>query len=250
VKRLQAVRPALKKTAPADAAALSQEQIGITLWRLRPSMSEDAGPTISIPGAAGIPASWTPVRVEADHLFTLGDIIRLTVESPRKGYLYVIDRELYSDGSLGDALLIFPTRRTRNGDNSVEAGSPVDIPAWSDRVPYFVLDSRYQRYMGEQLTFLLSPQPLPGLTIEDKPLLIPREKMETWEEEWGTEAYLYEQEGSIGEAQTKVEQQAAQPHNRQLVQAEPVPQTIYQLNVRHGGPFLINLSVKAKRPNK
>jgi hypothetical protein len=231
-------------------ASISEEQIGITLWRLRPSVTEDAGPFIPVIGASGKPEMRTPIRVKADHLFSLGDIVRITVESPRNGYLYVIDRELYPNGALGDAMLIFPTLKTRDGDNRVQAGSLIDIPAWADSTPYFVLGSLHPNYSGELLTFIVSPEPFSDLKIGRNPLPISREQIENWEDEWGTEVYLYEMEGGVGEAQTKVEQQAAQPRTRQLIQGEPVPQTIYRLNVRRGSPFLVNISVKAKTSNK
>ena len=74
-------------------------------------------------------SQWTPERIEVDTPLKVNDRVRLSVESPRDGYLYVIDREQYADGSLGDAYLIFPTRRTRGGDNRVRPGKLIDIPA-------------------------------------------------------------------------------------------------------------------------
>jgi hypothetical protein len=73
----------------------------------------------------------------ASAIFSLGDLVRLTVESPHEGYLYVIDRETYGDGSLGEPMLIFLTARTRDRANRVSAGRLIDIPSWTDRAPYF-----------------------------------------------------------------------------------------------------------------
>ena len=224
--------------------ATTQEQIGITFWQLRPSTTDDAGPLIRVTGDSGKPTLWTPVRVKAEHLFNLGDLIRLTVESPHDGYLYVIDRESYGDGSLGEPMLIFPTARTRDGDNRVSAGYLIDIPSWTDRVPYFMLSSQHANYAGELLTFVISPEPL-QLNIGQRPLPIGNQQLENWENEWGTEADIYEMDGGVGEPKTEAEQQATRPQTRQLTQQEPVPQTIYRVNVRRGRPFLINVSVKA-----
>ena len=58
----------------------------------------------------------------------IGDRVRLTIESSNNGYLYVIDRELDADGTKSDPYLIFPTARTREGDNAVRGGRLVDIP--------------------------------------------------------------------------------------------------------------------------
>ena len=229
--------------------ATTWEQIGITFWRLRPSTSEDAGPLIPVTGDSGKPTLWTPVRVKAEHLFNLGDLVRLTVESPDDGYLYVIDRESYGDGSLGEPMLIFPTARTRDGDNRVSAGYLIDIPSWTDRVPYFMLSSQHANYAGELLTFVISPEPL-QLNIGQRPLPIGNQQLENWENEWGTEADIYEMDGGVGEPKTEAEQQATRPQTRQLTQQEPVPQTIYRVNVRRGRPFLLNISVKAKPLSK
>ncbi|HZG54416.1 MAG TPA: hypothetical protein VEZ40_20110 [Pyrinomonadaceae bacterium] len=223
--------------------------IGITLWRLRPSTAEDDGPFIRVAGASGKPEMWTPVRVGADHRFVLGDLVRLTVESPRSGYLYVIDRELHADGSLGDPMLIFPTKRTRDGDNRVEAGRLIDIPSWADRTPFFLLKAQHPKYSGELLTFIVSPEPLSDLTIGQGPLSLDRSRVERWEDEWGTDADLYEMEGGVGETQTKAEQEASRPRTRQLTQEEPVPQTIYRLTLREGSPLLVNVAVRVSRPN-
>jgi hypothetical protein len=226
---------------------LVEEQIGITLWRLRPSAPDDDGPLISVIGDSGKPAMWTPVRAKADHMFTLGELVRITVESPRDGVLYVVDREQYRDGTLGDAMLIFPTEKTRSGDNRVSAGYLVDIPSWTDRTPYFMLSStRKSDYAGELLTFMITSRPIPGLTIGPKPFPVSREQIEKWEELWGTEVELFEMDGGVGEAKTKVEQEATRPHTRQLTQQEPVPQTIYRIKVPRVKPVLINVSVRAK----
>lgn len=224
-----------------------EEQIGITLWRLRPSTAEDDGPLISVVGDSGKPVMWTPVRARADHGFTLGELVRITIESPRDGVLYVVDREVYRDGSLGDAMLIFPTEKTRSGDNRVSAGYLVDIPSWTDRTPYFMLSStRKADYAGELLTFLITSRPIPGLVIGPKPFPISRESIQKWEDSWGTDVELFEMEGSAGETKTRVEQEATRPHTRQLTQQEPVPQTIYRIRVPREKPVLISVSIRAK----
>jgi hypothetical protein len=50
------------------------------------------------------PTEWTPQRIEADTPLKVGERVRLSIESPRTGYLYVIDREQYADGSYGECL--------------------------------------------------------------------------------------------------------------------------------------------------
>src|SRR5262245_56531399 len=95
--------------------------IGITLWRLRPSRKADTGERIiTHDGPESI--EWVPERVSSSGRLSEGDRIRMSIEAARTGYLYVIDQEEYADGSRGEPYLIFPTKRTLGGDNSVKAG--------------------------------------------------------------------------------------------------------------------------------
>lgn len=222
------------------------EQVGVTLWRLRPAAPGERGPHISVKGASGIPTASIPVRVSADHFFSLGDSVRLTVESPQSGYLYVFDRERYEDGSLGEAMMIFPTSRTRGGDNRMSAGYLIDIPAWTDSVPYFLLKSGRADYAGELLTFLISPRPLQDLPIGDTPLAVPRGILSSLEEKWEVVADLYEMDSGVGEVPSQAEIQAAQNRTRQLVQTEAIPQTIYRMRVRRDSPFLLSIPLRAR----
>jgi hypothetical protein len=120
-----------RKSAPA-----SSEEIGVTVWRLRPSRSGDTGGRVLV--LDGLKqAEWTPERIEADTPLNIGDRVRLTIESPRPGFLYIIDREQYADGSFGEPMMIFPTMRTRGGDNRVAPGRLIDIPAQEDQYSYF-----------------------------------------------------------------------------------------------------------------
>jgi hypothetical protein len=219
--------------------------VGITVWRLRSAEPGESGPYIYVKGPSGIPTASIPVRVGAEHLFSVGDTVRLTVESPQSGYLYVFDRERYKDGSLGEAMMIFPTAHTRGGDNRVSAGYLVDIPASTDNVPYFLLKSGRADYAGELLTFLISPQPLRDISIGASPLAMPREAIEDLEEKWEAAADLYEMNGGVGEAPSYAEARAIEGRPRQLVQTDAVPQTIYRMRVRRDSTFLISIPISA-----
>src|SRR5712671_1059192 len=117
-------------------APVASEEIGVTVWRLRPSRSGDTGARVLV--LDGLKQSeWTPERIEADTPLNIGDRVRLTIESPRPGFLYIIDREQYADGSFGEPMLIFPTLHTRGGDNRVAPGRLIDIPAQEDQYSYF-----------------------------------------------------------------------------------------------------------------
>jgi hypothetical protein len=140
--------------------------IGVTIWRLRPSAGVDGGARVLVMESAQT-TQWTPQRIEADTPLQVGERVRLTIESPRAGYLYVIDREQYADGTLGDAYLIFPTLRTRGGDNQVRPGKLIDIPAQEDNPSYFTLVPSPSRndQVGVVLYSIVSPQPVGELRI-------------------------------------------------------------------------------------
>jgi hypothetical protein len=93
----------------------------------------------------------------------------MSIEAARTGYLYVVDQEIYADGSKSEPSLIFPTTRTRSGDNSVKAGRVIEIPAQDDAPPYFTLKRTRADHVGENVIVLVTPTPIESLTITDKP---------------------------------------------------------------------------------
>ncbi|MGA9997355.1 MAG: DUF4384 domain-containing protein [Pyrinomonadaceae bacterium] len=236
--------PALFKRPPVESVA-SVEEVGITVWQLRPSTLSDTGPKIIVPGG-GDNSSLTPVRVESGAQLKVGEKVRLSIESPREGYLYVIDREQYKDGAMGDALLIFPTTRTRNGNNRVKAGELVDVPGQEDDPPYFTLNSQHAGYVGELLTLIVTPQPLKDFQIGKLPLLITPVLFSTLERQWSAEAELFEMEQGAGASWTAEEQSASRVNGRQLTQGEPTPQTIYRVAVKPGNPLFVTVPLHAR----
>ncbi|MGH9801849.1 MAG: hypothetical protein ACRD82_15915, partial [Blastocatellia bacterium] len=104
---------------------------GITLWRLRPATAKDDKQVRLFKHNKDETkvVQWTPERISMDTPLAVGQRVRLSIESARTGYLYVINRELYADGSMGEPYLIFPTARLRGGENKVSIGRIVDIPA-------------------------------------------------------------------------------------------------------------------------
>jgi hypothetical protein len=225
------------------ASRLPNAELGITIWRLRPSRPEDEDGARMLVMQESQRTQWTPERIEADAPLKVGERVRISVEAPRTGYLYVIDREQYADGSLGDAYLIFPTKRTRGGDNKVRPGKLIDIPAQEDDPNYFTLVPSPNRsdQTGEVLTLLVTTQPL-ALSITDKPLMIPAAQLSEWDKLWATAFERFEMEGGAGLAWTKQEKEAARAKSsRYLTQQEPSPQTIYRLAATGKAPLLVTV---------
>ncbi len=229
------------------ASNASVAKIGITLWRLRPSgLAEDGARMLVI--ESGQSTQLTPVRVEADEVLSLGERVRLSIESARPGYLYVVDRERYEDGTLGDPVLIFPTTRTRGGDNRVKPGVLVDIPAQEDSTPYFTLKSNHPQYSGELLTVVIVSRPIQGLKIGPEPLVLPLAELVKWERNWNSQSELFEMVGGGGKPWTKAEQAAAVTSGaRMLTQEGPAPQTVYWVAWRGGQGFMVNVPLRCRR---
>jgi hypothetical protein len=225
-------------------ARIQFEEVGVTVWRLRPSRSSDEGGRVLV--QEGLKQSdWTPERIEADTPLNIGDRVRLTVESPRPGFLYIIDREQYADGSLGEPMLIFPTLRTRGGDNRVEPGRLIDIPAQEDQYSYFTAQPAGTRrdQVAEVLTVILVPQPLP-LQIAAQPLRMAETEVNGWEKLWGGVAERLELVGGAGRIWTMEEKAAGAALGRQLTQAGPPPQTVYRVARKAGGPLLVTVPLR------
>jgi hypothetical protein len=172
-----------------------------------------------------------------------GDRIRISVEAARTGFLYVVDQEQYADGSKGEPYLIFPTTRTRGGDNSVKAGRVIEIPAQDDSPPYFTLKRTRADQVGESVTVLVSPTPIQALTITDKVQRLPADTLALWQKSWGAQAGRLEMANGEGKPWTKQEKEAGADGTRSMTEAEPAPQTIYY---RPGASSTVPVLVKVE----
>lgn len=233
-----ASNPAVKGQSLSAAGHVAQ--LGITIWRLRPASTAELSRRAFL-REKGKSLSWVAERVEIDAIFREGDQVRISVESPQAGYLYVVDRDLFADGTTGPAMLIYPWCKV---DNQLFPGRLIDIPAQEDDPSYFAAHLRTARQVGELLTFIVTSTPL-DLPISDKPIEITTGRMRGWEEMWGAASERFELEGGAGEAWTREEQQAgAKNGTRQLTRDDPSPQTIYRLATPNTKAMLVNVRLK------
>ena len=218
--------------------------IGVTVWRLRPSKTTDTGERILVQEGSES-ADWIPERVEADTKLTAGTRVRLSVEAARPGYLYVIDREQYADGSLGEPLLIFPTTHTNGGNNEVKAGRIIEIPTQDDRPPFFTLKPSRSDQVGEVISVLVSPTPLEGLRVGEKAQKLSVQQVATWEKSWGGTVGRLEMQNGAGKTWTRQEKEAGANATRSLTQDEPAPQTLYyKPEAKSGQPVMVNVALR------
>jgi hypothetical protein len=232
---------------PRKSASVSEAVIGVTLWRLQVVKAADNQGARILEHKNAKSVEWAAQRIEADAQLIEGDRIRVSIESPNTGYLYVIDREQYADGSLGDPYLIFPTTHTRGGNNSVTGGRVIEFPAQEDEPPYFVLTRSRAEHVGELLVIIVAPQPLAGLQPGSEPIKIPSEKLAAWEKDWSGATERFELEGGGGRPYSNAEKIAGESGSRMLTQADPLPQTIFRVKGNSRGPVLVKLDLRIAR---
>jgi hypothetical protein len=218
---------------PLDKFSAGTLQVGLTIWKLQRGGFADSSVANSTRESAK--------RVEADTQFRAGDLLRLTIESPRAGYLYVIDRDWFTDGSSGETNLIFPLS---GDDNRLEAGKLIEIPA-ENQTPFKASPKANQA--GELLTIIVTSSPLP-LPVSKQSLPISNAQVAAWEARWSSQTERFEMNGGAGQTRTIEEQQAAsRMRARQLTRDDPSPQTIYFLSPKNGDGLLFNLMLSYAR---
>jgi hypothetical protein len=227
-KRFREARARTRSRRP-NRAAVNGELIGVTIWRLREGQSRPIAE-----------------RATADTLFNEGERVRLSIEAPRESdnYLYVIDREVYADGTTSDPYLIFPSRSTPKGGNVMTAGKLVFVPARGDEYPYFSLVRAREDQLSEDLTIIISPKPLKlpisGLT---DPVRLESKQVAQWEKQWGGRVEHWEEQDGVGKQWTDAEKEADKGERR-LRQGDPLPQTIYLLKAKPGAPMMLRVSLR------
>lgn len=259
-----ATRPAYKRTSPAlekgaiTTAAERNSVVGITVWRLKPYEDiASAKPKEDIARILvtrkGKKSDFAAERVEASTAFTKGQMLRLSIEVPRSGYIYVIDREQYEDGSVSAPYLVYPLNAVQD-DNKVAAGRVIEIPNGGDE-PFFEVNPLKQenpkRQTAEMLTVLVTPTPLTGLpkaTRDDEgnyqPIELPQAEVEKWEKLWGTQVEQLELDGGAGQTYTRSEQVAGTDKKKRLTSDDPPPQTLFRVASKPGKPLLVKLPLK------
>ena len=217
--------------------------VGVTIWRLRPAKQTDAGERLIVHDDKAT-TEWLPERISATTRLVQGDKLRISVEAVRGGYLYVINREQYLDGSLGEPYLIFPTTRTAGGDNEVAVGKLIEIPGQEDAPPFFTMKKSRPDHVAEVVSVLVTPKPLEGVQITDKPLKLTDAQVAEWEKAWGSSVGNLEMPTS-GQAWTKVEKEA---RTRALMASAPAPQLVfYRAGAKSMDPMFVKLKLSYRR---
>jgi hypothetical protein len=232
-------KPAYKITTPEVVTDnVSQESVvGITIWRLRPAKDDETGVLI---GNERLSAE----RVEGNKILSKGDRVRIAIEAARDGYLYVMNREQYKDGTMGEPYLIYPTSRIASGNNRTTLGRMIVIPAEQDKPPYFTLSPGRSDQVAEILSVFITSEPLDEMKISDQAVQISSTQVASWEKQWGKAVGRLELEGGAGSTLTSVEQEAGEG-SRLLKHTDPAPQTIYyNPDLKSSDPVFVNVNLQ------
>ena len=217
--------------------------VGVTLWRLRPANRSDSGERLIVHDDNAT-SEWLPERISATTRLVQGDKLRISVETVRAGYLYVIDREQYADGTLGEAYLIFPTTRTSGGNNEVSVGRLLEIPAQDDSPPFFTMKKSRPDHVAEVLSVIVTPTPLEEVHVTDKALKLMDSQVASWEKAWGAGVGHLEM-STTGQTWTKEEKDAT---TRALTASAPAPQLLfYRPSLKPTEPMFVKLRLQYRR---
>lgn len=239
-------RPSKRFTKVPPTPSMEYAQLGLTIWRLQNAEgAKEFGQEGEEPKLE---------QVESGASLTIGSSVRIGIEPlTRNGYLYIIERERFADGSYGAARLIFPTLRTRNGNNAVKAHELVLIP----RPPsYFRINpsSTGKAQTAEVLTIILSPRPLDLIEpLGNQPMTVNNAVFQSWETKWSVPMNTLELNGGAGTVMSvKTQTEGAKSLDQegqeaqQLTQDDPLPQTVYRATIRRGAAFLVTVALRFK----
>ena len=217
--------------------------VGVTIWRLRPAKRYESGERLIVHEDEAT-KEWLPERISASTKLVQGDRLRISVEAVRSGYLYVINREQYADGTQGEPYLIFPTTRTAAGNNEVAIGKLLEIPAQEDSPPFFTMRKSRPDHVAEVVSVLVTPKPLEGVQITDKAQKLSDAEVAQWEKAWGSSVGRLEM-STVGQAWTKEEKDA---NTRALTANAPAPQLVfYKPSITHTEPMFVKLKLQYRR---
>lgn len=242
-------RPATKyeaRSKAGDVKAFSQAAVGFTLWRLRvPNDKDDShGARLLLQEVAGAPVTeLLPERIDSLTPLHVGERVRLSIEAPCPGFLYVIDRERYGDGSRGNPVLLFPTLNMNGGDNEVAPGRVVEIPPRNAAVIALRISRSSERHIGEDIEILISPKKLEHLVPSAGEQTLPPLMVDELEKQYSASSIELALVSSSQTTWSAADQKAgAAKSNYLLSPSDPPPANIISVTPHQAGtPILVHV---------
>jgi hypothetical protein len=146
---------------------------------------------------------------------------------------------VYKGGQAGEPVLIFPTSRTRGGDNRMVAARFIDIPARRDSPPYFRLTRSRPEQTGEMLSLIFTSSPL----FELADGRISNEQLTEWIHKWGSPTEMISSPRGLARPMTVAENEAG-ARDLRLEPNDPPPQTIYRIDAKSGNSICLQLFLR------
>ncbi len=219
--------------------------IGVTLWSYRPARPADKPEVRALIHEGSKDTEWTAERIAVDTPLPEGQRVSISIESGEEGYLYVIDQEVYADGTKSRPALIFPTLRTRGGDHRIKPGVVVQIPGPTDTPPFFKMERTRPDQVSENLIVIVSPKRIPGITAAKERILLREDQVAAWEKQWPAKVFLIDAKGEDGKTMTSAERTASS--GKPLTASDSVPQSMYLVESRDGDPLMLRVPLKISK---
>ncbi len=215
--------------------------VGITIWRLRRTQPDYGGARIlSHP-------EYQAERLDGYPVLSYGERVRISIESPRDGFLYLFDRELYHDGSLSAPYMVFPATKLRGGDHRIWANRPLEIPASTDKPFYFeakkIGQDPTKRLIGEILSIVITDKPIENLRPGERETLVSSDDMNDIERLYAGRAEVFELDYGVGQAYSTIERDAAGNDGSRMLTHDPVPQTFFLVEDKRNKGLLVTLAL-------
>lgn len=228
------------KTASSDNEDVDGLLIGVTLW------SFQEGRTREEKRVLGPKSRLIAKRVNIDQPIKKNEQMRLSIEVPsiEPVYVYVLDREIYKDGTSSRPYLIFPLTTMLGGKNRIRAGELLTFPSPDDPEDFLVVQQNKPELTGELLTIIVSPQKLQLPESENIALIEDAstfEVIEGIEKTWQNRVKRSDDE--IGKLWTAAESIAVE--TREILKSgDRVPSTIfYALGAKGDSPVAIQFRI-------
>jgi hypothetical protein len=202
----------------------------------------------------------TPVQMMIEYL-AYRDAAGTQQAPDRVGYLYVINRVQFPDGTASSPKLIYPTRQTYGGNGIVVPGKPVMLP--DPQRLWQINRNKTATQAFETYIIIVSPKPLKdsrGLELQDNnlgdntvPLELDKELVKKWVQWWGGGVIRSDFKEGLGQLFTQREQSASgNPTatsrdtvvmDADLKQDDPRPQIGFHKAITPGGTILITIKL-------
>ncbi len=240
------------KAARPAAKTMEAASLGFTMWRL-PFVADDEDESKGLTEVNPQGKKMRAERLATGTSLPIGETLRIGVESlSHNGYLYIINREKFADGTYGVAKLVFPTLNSRGGNNFVRAGILTFVPAPPN---YFQIDSRTdKKQIAEELTIIVSPKPLIGARLlRENAIDVSTDQLTEWIKLWETDEIQRELEDGLGETMSFAEQTAGIDQSKGLTEVAPTltqtdapPYTVFDMKIKRGSPILTRVLLELK----